>query len=211
VQPAPLLRETLTNTPDFIGPDFTFVGFGVTSGAQQGFGIRRVVTFPIEAVGPASVGGTAGDIDATMFYYKIPNENTCNGDSGGPAFAVRKGVERHAGTTSFGDGPCELDGVQNRTDGPAIAEFIQPHIDEFEPNNNCRADGVCTESCNTGTDLVDPDCAEAHCGEDNICALSCVAPVDPDCRRLNIDHCGNDGVCDPSCQPADVDCGGRRR
>jgi MYXO-CTERM domain-containing protein len=202
VQPAPLLRETMANTPEFIGPKLTFVGYGLDD--ANDFGTRRVVTFPIDAVGPANVGGTPGTIDATQFYYKSGLKNTCNGDSGGPAFAIRGGVERHAGTTSFGDGPCQLDGVQARTDQPTIDGFIQAQIETFEAGSMCKNDGTCNDACNTGGQIVDPDCHELHCAADGICALACVAPVDPDCTGVN--HCVVDGVCQPGCQPADQDC-----
>ncbi|WP_437279163.1 trypsin-like serine protease [Sorangium sp. So ce375] len=182
VQPAPLLRESMENTSGYIGPDYTFVGYGVSDGvAGTGFGMRRAVTFPIVAVGPAQVGGTPGTIDATQFYYQVPDMNTCAGDSGGPAFLVRGGVERHAGVTSFGDDPCTLDGVQARTDLDQISRFIQPTIDEFEADNPCRADGLCEASCDVGPEVIDPDCADLHCGADGVCALACVSPVDPDC------------------------------
>ncbi len=202
-QPAPLLRETLSNTPAFIGPKFTFVGYGNDDNGN--FGTRRVVTFPIAKVGPGNVGGSTGSIDATQFYYAVPNKNTCNGDSGGPAFAVRGGVERHAGTTSFGDQACEVDGVQARTDLAAINGFIQARIDQFEGTTACRNNGVCDESCNTGGQVWDPDCQEFHCAADELCAIACVAPADPDCTGVNL--CGANGVCDPTCTTTDPDCG----
>jgi MYXO-CTERM domain-containing protein len=209
-QPAPLLRETLDESPTFIGPKFTFVGYGYDE--NNGYGKKRVATFPIKKIGPAQNLPTfVGQIDASEFYYALPNLNTCNGDSGGPAFAIRGGVERHAGATSWGDQACEEDGVQARTDNPAIAEFIQPNIDAFEgADNACRSNGVCDESCNdvNGDGQVwDPDCQENHCGADGLCALACVAPVDPDCTGVN--HCVVDGVCDPSCANGDeADCDG---
>jgi MYXO-CTERM domain-containing protein len=203
-QPAPLLRETMANTPEWIGPNFTFVGYG-NDGAFN-YDLRRVAVFPINRIGPAGDVGQdtgSGPIDETMFYFRVPKKNTCDGDSGGPAFVVRSGVERHAGTTSYGDGPCKVDGVDQRTDLPNIMAFIQATIDQFEGSDPCRNDGVCDESCNTGNALVDPDCAPNHCGADGMCVLSCVDPPDPDCT--GVDHCGADGVCDPSCA-GDVDC-----
>jgi hypothetical protein len=180
VQPAPLLREGLANNGTWIGPDFTFVGYGITNGTTgAGFGVKRVVKFPIAAVGPARVGGTAGTIDATQFYYRTAGKNTCSGDSGGPAFATKNGVLLLAGVTSYGDGPCRVDGVQQRTDANAIRSFIQPLIDQIETGNACKSDGRCNESCNTGGQVRDPDCHQAHCGRDNICSLACTA--DPDC------------------------------
>ena len=202
-QAVPLLRETLNNGPQFIGPRFTFVGYG--DDGMGNYNLRRVVTFPIGTIGPASVGldTGSGPIDGTMFYFAVPGKNTCNGDSGGPAFVVRNKVERVAGATSSGDAACTVDGTDARTDAPAIAAFIQPTLDEIEGMDPCRADGSCDESCNVGNQLVDPDCAENHCGADGICVLSCAAPPDPDC--LGIDHCGPDGVCDPACA-TDPDC-----
>jgi uncharacterized membrane protein YgcG len=197
------LRETLSNGPQFIGPRFTFVGYG--DDGKGNFNLRRIVTLPIATIGPASVGlatGT-GPIDKTAFFFAVPGKNTCNGDSGGPAFVVRSRVERLAGVTSSGDADCKIDGSDARSDAPAIAAFIQPTLDLFEGKDPCRADGICDESCNAGNQLVDPDCAEEHCGADGMCVLSCAAPPDPDCT--GIDHCGPDGACDPTCA-ADPDC-----
>ncbi len=198
-QAVPLLRETMANTPEYLGPRFTFVGYG--SDGDGGQGIRRVATFPIARVGPACVGldtGT-GPIDATEFYYRVAGQDTCTGDSGGPALLPDGPVERLAGARSTGDAACAVDGADARTDAPQIAAFIQPTIDLFEGADPCRADGTCDESCNTGHQLVDPDCAPAHCGADGICVLSCVDAPDPDCAAVG--HCGPDGVCDPGCSP----------
>ncbi len=217
VQPAPLLRETL-GAPH-IGPNFSWVGYGDTDVQGNGSGTRRVVTFPIQYVGPVSniplppnAPSSASDsIDATQFYYRVAGRNTCSGDSGGPAFVVRNGVERHAGVTSYGDDGCAFDGVAARTD-LARMQWIQQNIDAFEPTEPCRADGICAPGCATTTPaplgtLIDPDCAEQHCSADGICALSC-SPVDPDCSSLAIDACGADGVCRPGCATPDVDCAG---
>lgn len=201
-QPAPMLRETMDAS--YVGPNFTFVGYG-NDGAMN-YDVRRVVTFPIAAVGPAKIGTAAGTgpIDSSEFYYDVPNKNTCDGDSGGPSFVARGRLERLAGTTSFGDPDCTIDGVNARADAPTIKAFIQPYIDQFEGTDPCRADGVCDESCNKNNTLVDPDCAENHCDADGMCVISCVAPLDPDCAGVN--HCAADGVCDPSCAPVDADC-----
>ncbi len=204
-QAVPLLRETMASTPEFVGPNFTFVGYG--NDGNSSYGIRRVAVFPIERLGPASDVGSesgTGPIDASQFYYRVPSKNTCDGDSGGPAFLPRGHVERLAGATSYGDGPCRVDGVDARTDLPEITAFIQPMIDAFEGMDPCRADGVCDESCNTGGQLRDPDCAPNHCGADGICVLSCVDPPDPDCAPALA--CGADGVCDPRCGGVDPDC-----
>src|SRR5262252_4457854 len=50
-QAAPLLRATLDNTSKYVGPSWSWVGYGNTSGSGGGFGTRRVVTFPIALIG----------------------------------------------------------------------------------------------------------------------------------------------------------------
>jgi hypothetical protein len=183
MQPAPLLRETLANNADFIGPTFTWVGYGDNHSGffGGGFGTKRIASWAINAVGPAHVGGTPGDIDATMFWYKVPGLSACHGDSGGPAFFAKDGVEHVAGVTSFGSGSCSSDGVQSRSDKPQIDAFIQAQIDTFENNDACRSDGQCNESCNTGGQVRDADCHVNHCAADGICAAAC--GDDPDCAQ----------------------------
>jgi Trypsin len=217
VQPAALLRETMNSS--FVGPTFSFVGYGDTSAQGGGFGTRRVITLPIMHVGPNAnipLPGNAppsatDSIDSSQLYYRVTGKNTCTGDSGGPAFVVRNGLERHAGVTSFGDEDCAYDGVVARTDSVTMG-WLQQQIDANEPGAPCRADGVCGAGCVAtapaplGT-MNDPDCADQHCGADAICALGC-SPVDPDCASLGIDNCGANGVCQPGCANADVDCAG---
>ena len=204
-QAAPLLRATLDNSPRYVGPNWTWVGYGITSGGGSGFGTRRVVTFPIQLIGPAAGMGSLCMIPETLIYASVAGKNACNGDSGGPSFWVGGGVEYLAGVTSSGDDPCMLDDTQQRTDQPYIDQFIQAHIDAFENNDPCRSDGMCNESCNQNGQLGDPDCAANHCGADGICAEACVAPRDPDCEPLDSGNCGDNGVCDLTC-PSDPDC-----
>jgi secreted trypsin-like serine protease len=189
MQPAPLFRGTMDNSPTFIGPLFTWVGFGdnvVGSGpwgGSSGFGKKRITHFAINKVGEVGgtqVGGTVGTIDETMFWYQVPGKSMCHGDSGGPAFFVQDGVEHLIGATSFGDPGCGADGVQSRSDAPQIANFIQANLDAFEANDACRSDGSCNESCNSGGQVVDPDCHEAHAAADGVCS-QVASPADPDC------------------------------
>ena len=215
VQPVPLLRETLG--PSFIGPSFTWVGYGDINVFGAGFGTRRVVTFPIQLIGPQSnipvpmsaPSGASEEIDSTQFYFQVLNKNTCTGDSGGPGLVVRNRVERHAGITSFGDDECAYDGVVARTDAARMS-WIQGNIDAWEPNGPCRSDGVCGAGCVSSAAaplgrMEDPDCADQHCGADGVCVISC-SPVDSDCQSLGIDACRPDGVCRPGCASPDVDC-----
>ncbi len=211
VQAAPLLRDTMTNTPRFIGPSLVFVGYGTTSGAGAGFGTRRVATFPLDVIGPAVVGNSypaPDNLPAELFYYldaQTMNRNTCAGDSGGPSFFVEHGVEWLAGVTSSGDADCLVDGANQRSDLPYITDFIQPHLDVFDADDPCRADGACDETCDQGGQVGDPDCAAAHCAADGVCAEACTAPRDPDCAATAAGNCGDNGICDPTCA-SDPDC-----
>ncbi len=216
VQPVPLLRETMVTAPPWIGPKYTFVGFGDTNPNGAGFGTRRVVRFPINLVGPSAVThpgpvpqGSPTSIDASEWYYRVSGKNTCFGDSGGPAFVIRGGVERHAGATSFGDYACAYDGVQAKTDATTIG-WIQQTIDTWEANQPCKSDGTCNATCVSTTPaplgtMQDPDCADQHCSADGVCVLSC-ADADPDCASLSVPDCHENGICKAGCAPADVDC-----
>lgn len=204
MQAAPLLRKTLGNTPEFIGPDWTWVGFGVDNpDFQSGFGIRRVTTIPLAGVGPQN-----DPVPISEYYvsYLVDSSSPCFGDSGGPAFHVSAGVEHAAAVASWvGDDFCSTFGAHTRADQTMITSWLQGVLDSFEPNGPCKNDGTCNEMCNTD-EIGDPDCHESHCAADGICALACVAPLDPDCANIAIDHCGSDGVCDPSCPLPDPDC-----
>jgi hypothetical protein len=209
-QPVPLLRRTLSNTAAFVGPELTFVGFGVSQGATgAGFGVKRKASFPLTRVGPGAVGGTPGQLDRTQFYANSPGEGACSGDEGGPAFLVQDGVEFQAGLSSLFDPNCQLDGVWTRTDAPAVNGFLQARIDEFEPGNACRSDGACNEACTVNGQVNDADCAPNHCGADGACARACVD--DPDCAapppppsNSCVGLCGSQApagcFCDQQCQ-----------
>jgi MYXO-CTERM domain-containing protein len=206
LQPAPLLRDTLENTPEFIGPLWTWSGYGVDDPVSgTGFGIRRVTTIAVKAIGPTTtIDGFP--INELFLYYETSGSSPCFGDSGGPAYFVAQGTEHVAGVASWvGDDFCSTYGAHARADQPTITSWLQGKIDQFEPGNTCKNDGVCDESCNTGGEVLDPDCHSAHCAADGICALACVAPVDPDCSGMSF--CGPDGVCDPDCPQPDPDCG----
>lgn len=96
----------------WVGKSLTFVGYGVTNGATQtGAGKKRVVSIPVSQV------------STTQFAYQTRGKNTCNGDSGGPAFATdSSGNLTVVGVTSYGDANCTSYGVDTRVD--AFRSFI---------------------------------------------------------------------------------------
>jgi len=103
---APLGVNPLAMDASWVGKSLLFVGYGNNDGyAGTGAGIKRAVIMPISKV-------TSG-----AFEYTTRGKNTCNGDSGGPAF-VKDSLGNYlvAGVTSYGDFYCVSYGVDTRVD-----------------------------------------------------------------------------------------------
>jgi hypothetical protein len=111
-QDAPVAPMPILSGMDgsWVGKDLVFVGYGITSGNGSGAGVKRSVTIPIAQVWPS------------QFEYQTPGKNTCNGDSGGPAFAKVGNDYYVAGVTSYGDVGCQQYGVDTRVD--VYASFL---------------------------------------------------------------------------------------
>jgi secreted trypsin-like serine protease len=103
VDPMPVLADM---DDSFVGEHLLFVGYGVDDGVtHSGAGTKRAVSIEI------------ADVFPWAFRYNQPGRNTCNGDSGGPAFyRTRRGNYLLAGVTSYGDASCTLYGVDTRAD-----------------------------------------------------------------------------------------------
>jgi len=103
-----------TNTTLFNLP-VRLVGYGADTHANTGVGIKRQVT--------------TNPVAANTLLVQIGNSNqqTCHGDSGGPAFQTLAGIETIIGVTSFGSdnsptSVCFGGGIDTRVD--AVASFI---------------------------------------------------------------------------------------
>jgi len=105
----------------WVGKSLFFVGYGVDDGYQQtGAGTKRAVWMPISS------------LTSTTFRYDQSNKNTCNGDSGGPAFYEdSSGEYLVAGVTSYGDYYCTSYGVDTRVD--AYLDFLNVSADQDDP------------------------------------------------------------------------------
>lgn len=105
----------VATTPPTMGEQVTLVGFGVTSeSADDSFGVKRKATNTIGKI-------TSGEI---VFYGTAgSNGNICGGDSGGPAFAVRNGVEVQIGVHSWGEASCGVAEHDTRVD--AYLQWIE--------------------------------------------------------------------------------------
>lgn len=173
----------------WIGRELVFVGYGVSNGSNQtGAGTKRYVRMPIEGV------------TSKQFEYGLPGKNTCNGDSGGPAFAEINGETLLAGVTSYGDATCKQYGVDTRVD--AFKSFIGVSGPASDPCNGesftGRCDGDRVVWCEN-QQVQATDCA----AQDKVCAFSsqnqyyaCVSPaqVDPCNGETYVGRCDGNKV-----------------
>lgn len=187
-----------------VGASFRLVGYGEISTLKadaSSSGIKRQVTSQVKQV------------TDTLLAYGDATHNTCEGDSGGPGFLTRNGVEVIAGVTSYGDQNCMLGGVDTRVDA-YWESFIKPHIlaadgtatspDMAMPisgadagtqsgiipaNGSVAIAGTCTDSV---------QCASGLCtqGDHRYCTAACV--LNPPTGTAQIcpagTHCGEVGT-----------------
>ena len=127
-----------------VGIAVTQVGFGTTNGqTQAGAGIEYTVSQT--SVACSSFAGT----DANLLCYNQANgKGKCNGDSGGPSFAMIGGRQVQVGITSFGDQTCSQFGADTRVDAEKM--FITQHV----PNLYCATDA----DCQMGSTCFDNKC-----------------------------------------------------
>ena len=191
----------------WVGTELVFVGYGASNGINQtGFGTKRYVSMPI------------AQVLSTQFSYATSGKNTCNGDSGGPAFAQVGGELLLAGVTSYGDPGCVDYGVDTRVD--AYATFLD--IEISEPGDPCegetfagRCDGNTVIWCENGAVHTQ------SCSGDKVCGFSesnqyyaCIdAPADPcqgetfagRCEGNTVIWCENEQVKTLECQSCGFD------
>jgi hypothetical protein len=113
ITPLPYNHAALT--AGMMGAQVRLVGYGLTSASQPN-------TSGVKRQAPA----TLNSFDAVKFSVGDAQHETCNGDSGGPAFMTIGGVETIIGTTSYGDTNCMLGGFDMRVD--AEVGFIDPFV-----------------------------------------------------------------------------------
>ncbi len=110
--PLPFNKST---SDGVIGSSVRAVGYGLSSAsAQTGAGTKRSVTVPVDLV------------TSTQLGIGKDSKGTCNGDSGGPAFATIDGVATIVGLTSYGNSACTGTGYDTRID--AYASFIAKYV-----------------------------------------------------------------------------------
>jgi secreted trypsin-like serine protease len=104
----------------FDGKPVRFVGYGLDSTSPQtGAGIKRTTTT------------TLTDHTDLLLHFGDGAHETCNGDSGGPAFMTISGRETIVGLTSYGDVACAMGGFDTRVD--AMAAWIDGYVQQADP------------------------------------------------------------------------------
>jgi hypothetical protein len=190
-----------------IGIAVTMVGFGVTS-AMGNAGTEYVVQQT--SVSCNSAIGTNANL---LCYDQSNGKGKCNGDSGGPSFAMINGKRVEVGITSFGDQNCAQFGADTRVD--AEEAFITAHVPL-----TCATDADCTTAgtecfataciimpftsnglgvtCTTNSDCDSNQCGTS--GDKSYCTQTCTPKTDNACPSgLDCLDSGNgSGVCWPS-------------
>src|SRR5439155_7548386 len=131
-----------------VGVQVTMVGFGATA---VGGGGNVGVEYVVQQTSIACTGGEGSDANLLCFS-QVNGKGKCEGDSGGPSFAMINGKLVEVGITSFGDQSCSQFGADTRTD--AEKAFLLQHVPELE----CNADADCAagHECFAHTCIVTP-------------------------------------------------------
>jgi hypothetical protein len=117
-----------------VGIQVTMVGFGATAqGGGGSVGVEYVV-----AQTSVACSGTGAGTDANLLCFnQVSGKGKCEGDSGGPSFAMVQGRMVQVGITSFGDQNCAQFGADTRTDAEQV--FLTGKVPELL----CQTDADC--------------------------------------------------------------------
>jgi MYXO-CTERM domain-containing protein len=207
IKPVPVNLDP-TKAP--VGVKVTMVGFGATA---QGGGGSIGVEYVVEQTSVACNGAAGSDANLLCFN-QVSGKGKCEGDSGGPSFAMIDNHLVQVGITSFGDQNCAQFGADTRVD--AEVAFIKQYI----PQLHCEMDTDCggTSECFLGTCIAQPfgpggvgatctgngDCDSQLCaqaGDQSLCTMSCTAGDNSTCPAGL--ECVDGGACWP---PEDSGC-----
>jgi secreted trypsin-like serine protease len=185
LKPAPLAMNTTAMGTNNVGGTLRIVGYGISSGTDttgMTAGIKRQTMVTINDVTPDFIdfGNSAHD--------------TCEGDSGGPAFLTVGGQEVIAGITSFGIMGCAQGATDTRVDVYGVP-FVTPYIQMFDngmtgaPDMSSPPDMSTTSSGGSPA----PGTVGASCSKDT------------DCNSKVCANKGDNGYCTTSCDPSKSD------
>jgi MYXO-CTERM domain-containing protein len=167
-----------------------FVGYGLSSVTVDsngqpdgtGAGVKR------------QTSTTLTEFNDKLLHFSDGAHETCNGDSGGPAFMNIGGQDVIVGITSFGDISCSQGGFDTRID--TLTAFLDPFIQANDPGfiassvPSSPSGGTQSPPTSSATPMPpsstvaggvgasciqDSDCQSGLCGLDNRGQHSCVA------------------------------------
>ena len=203
VTPAPVLSQASFDAVLTEGTEIVLAGFGLTADDESaGYGVLNVASSPFARRSAAEmlVGGPG-----------LPD--TCNGDSGGPAYVVVNGVRHLADITSrgswLGDGSCGNGGIY--TLFGAYADFVIEasagewtgeggSVDLPPPPPPPDDPASCAGSCEIGVSY------DESCYCDPLCQMNgdCCADFEESCPEVGSWTCTEEDLYDEEC---DCDCG----
>jgi MYXO-CTERM domain-containing protein len=204
ITPLTINRTPLDRTHD--GQPVRLVGYGlstVTLDANgqpdgDGAGVKR------------QTSTTLTEHSDKLLHFSDGAHETCNGDSGGPAFMVIGGKEVIIGVTSFGDISCSQGGFDTRID--TLTSFIDPFIQANDPGfvpasvPSSPSGGTQSPPTSSATPtppspagaggvgascVTDKDCQSSLCGLDNQGKYQCLAA---DTQRTTVGGCAVGGA-----------------
>jgi V8-like Glu-specific endopeptidase len=187
VAPVPFAAAPLPAS--LVGATVRVVGYGAMAPAALTDGQRRQTTMTVSA------------LDANVFRAVPAPGNSCEGDSGGPAFGDVGAGEQILGVTVSGDLACSTYALQARVDG-AVADFIQPFVDATalapvgRPLGRIDAGALCQTACADASDCPAAlTCEPATPDRAAVCALSQAAPANFGAVCAHDSDCGSGGSC----------------
>ena len=104
-----------------VGKPIRFVGYGQTKASNPDSAGRRYETTL-----------SITEVSSKLIDSSSNSSATCNGDSGGPGFIKRNGVEYIAGVDSTGSALCNGANSSTRVDLFAKS-FVDPYIQMYDP------------------------------------------------------------------------------
>ena len=133
VAPVPVLNKKFDAS--YVGLAIRIVGFGAPSSGQETSLRKRTGDTTISSFG-----------DDEFRLLPKPSQ-TCNGDSGGPAFAMIDGKEAVVGLASSGDSNCSTYGRHIRVD--AFVPFLLSYTKAYKVAVEPEEEGGCSMTAHT--------------------------------------------------------------
>ncbi|MFA5624886.1 MAG: trypsin-like serine protease [Bradymonadales bacterium] len=211
------------------GVQLEFSGFGRTETGSSGVKLKMSRELDVYCGGLNSPADGESGCELTnyhhapyaSFYYAQNDGGPCSGDSGGPAFITRDGVEYVAGVTSYGDSECTVYGVSTSVQdyyswilekAPVLKENCSNKVDDNGDGLIDCDDPQCAGSVYCKTEICDNeiddnangliDCDDPQCAGSAYCKTEiCNNKIDDNANGL-IDcddpQCADNAECKPA-------------